>query len=108
MLGCCGIDCSRCGAYIATLENDDEKRVEVAREWSEQYNADIKPEQIVCNGCASDGPWFHYTEHVCGIRKCCLSRSLANCAECGEYACEMLEGFFNMVPEARTNLDARL
>jgi hypothetical protein len=108
MLGCCGIDCSGCGAYIATLENDDIKRAEVAREWSEQYSTDLKPEQIVCNGCVSDGPWFHYTENVCEIRKCCVGKSLASCAVCDEYACDRLEEFFNMVPEARNNLDSQL
>jgi hypothetical protein len=106
MIGCCGIDCSECGAYIANKENDDTKRVEVAKEWSDQYNADIKPEQIFCNGCTSEGPWFFYTENICEIRKCCMGKSLSNCASCEEYPCDKLEGFFKQVPDARRSLDS--
>jgi len=106
MIGCCGIDCSECGAYIATQTNDDAKRAEVAKQWSEQYRADIKPEQVVCNGCASAGPWFQYAEKICEIRKCCTGKSHPNCASCDEYTCEQLEGFLKQVPDARKNLDA--
>ena len=35
-----------------------------------------------------------------------MENNLANCAHCGEYPCEMLKGFFKMVPdEAKANLD---
>jgi len=30
MIACCGKDCSKCEGYIATQENDDSKRNEVA------------------------------------------------------------------------------
>ena len=104
MIGCCGINCSQCGAFIATQKDDQSKRVKVAKEWSELYHADFTPEQIVCNGCTSDGPWFSYTEHACEIRKCCIGKSLPTCAECDEYTCERLEAFFKQVPEAERNL----
>ena len=106
MIGCCGIDCSACGALLATVNDDDAKRAEVASEWSKMFDADIKPEQIVCHGCTSEGPWFHYCENLCEIRKCARGKGCATCADCDDYACERLEGFFGQVPDARKNLDA--
>jgi len=44
MIACCGLDCSKCEGYLATQEDNDVKRTEVAKKWSVQYNADIKPE----------------------------------------------------------------
>jgi hypothetical protein len=46
MIACCGLNCSKCEAYIATQENDDTKRARVAKKWSDQYNADIKGEVL--------------------------------------------------------------
>jgi hypothetical protein len=106
MYGCCGIDCSECGAFIATRENDDAKRAEVAAEWSKMYDADIKAEQIVCNGCTSAGPWFHHTEHNCEMRRCCQEREKPTCAACEEFPCERLAGFFQQVPKAKKNLES--
>jgi len=104
MIACCGLDCSECGAYIATKANDDNKRTEVAKEWSEMYNADIKSEDINCNGCRSDEQKFSYC-NICEIRKCCEEKGLKNCAGCDVHACDKLEDFFKMAPDARTALD---
>jgi len=104
LIACCGLDCSNCGAYIATQTNDDNKRAEVAREWSAKYNTDLKPEDINCNGCCSDGQKFSNC-NVCEIRGCCMEKGVANCAGCDMYGCDKLENFFKMVPDARTTLD---
>jgi hypothetical protein len=34
-------------------------------------------------------------------------RRVANCAHCDDYACQKLEGFFDIVPEAKTTLLVR-
>lgn len=45
MIAYCGLDCSKCDAYLATLENSDIKRMETARKWSKMLRHKIKPEQ---------------------------------------------------------------
>jgi hypothetical protein len=105
MIACCGLDCSKCGAYLATKADSDVQRGEVAREWSARYQADIKPEQIRCNGCTSQGPHFSYCENLCAIRKCCISRGLENCAACYGYLCKPLSDFVKMAPEAGLALE---
>jgi hypothetical protein len=105
MIACCGIPCHECGAFIATKNNDDKKRKEVAEQWSKQFNADIKPEAIYCDGCLSkDGYLFSHC-NVCEIRKCAMEKKLANCAHCNEYPCEKLKAFHQMVPDAKKVLD---
>ena len=101
----CGIPCHECGAFLATNANDDEKRAEVARLWSKEFKSDIKPEDINCEGCISDGEnLFNYTK-ICEIRKCGKEKGVVNCAHCSDYACEKLEKFFEMVPDAKKRLD---
>jgi hypothetical protein len=51
-------------------ESDDQKRVEVAQEWPKLFKAEIKSEEINCEGCQSDGGrLFDYYE-VCELSKC--------------------------------------
>lgn len=105
MISCCGINCDECDAFIATSTNDDDKRAEVAKLWSKQFNSDIKSESINCVGCQSDdGPVFGYCE-VCAIRKCSKEKNISNCAHCTEYPCDYLEGLFKMLPECKKNLE---
>lgn len=37
MIAYCGMDCSKCEGYLATQENSDTKRKEVAEKWTIQY-----------------------------------------------------------------------
>ena len=105
MIAFCSLDCSVCPAFIATQADDYRKRTETARIWSEQYHADIKPEDINCDGCISrSGRLFNYPR-VCEIRKCSIDKQILNCAHCPEYACEKLAAFFALAPQAKENLD---
>ena len=105
MISVCGLKCHECGAFIARRDDDDAKRVETAAEWSRLYGAEIKPENINCDGCTSEGVVFHYCT-ICELRKCGRERGVVNCAHCDDYACDKLTEFFKMAPNAKEALDA--
>ncbi|MCP4680713.1 MAG: DUF3795 domain-containing protein [Desulfobacterales bacterium] len=105
MIAFCGIKCYECGGFLATKNNDDAKRAEVAQLWSKLYNADIKPNDINCDGCLSEGENVFSHCNVCEIRKCGKEKGVSNCAYCDEYACEKLNELFAMLPEAKESLD---
>jgi len=101
----CGIACTECPAFIATQNDDNEKRKETAELWTKEYHYDIKPEDINCDGCLTKtGRVINYCT-VCEIRKCGQSRKVKNCAFCGDYACEKLEKFFKVAPMYKATLD---
>ena len=106
MIALCGIVCTECPAFLATKNDDDNERKKIAEMWSKQYHSDIKPEDINCEGCLSDGgKVFNYCR-VCEIRKCGQEKSVQNCAYCVEYVCEKLDNFFKIAPDCKTTLDA--
>ena len=105
MISCCGLNCSKCECYIATQEDDDEKRSEVAKKWSIRYQSDIRPEQINCDGCRAAGRKFDFTEKICPIRKCCYLKGVENCAVCDEYICDALADFIQMAPKTGVALE---
>ena len=105
IIAMCGIVCSDCVAYIATQKDDDAKRAEVARKWSEMFKSDIKQDDINCDGCTIvGGRHFNYCS-MCEIRACGEKMGVVNCAYCEEYICERLDGFFKMAPDAKGVLD---
>ena len=105
MIAFCGLACHECGALLATRNDDNEKRAEIAQLWSRLFKVDIKPEHIHCNGCRSEGGrLFSYCE-VCEIRKCGMEKGIVNCAYCHEYPCTRLEFVFKAEPESKRRLD---
>jgi hypothetical protein len=101
----CGLLCNECDAFVATKNDDNEKRKETAKVWSKQYDTELEPEDINCTGCLSDiKPVFRHC-NICEIRKCGKAKGIENCAYCGEYACDKLEQFFQIVPDAKKWLD---
>jgi hypothetical protein len=105
MVSYCGIICTECPGYIATQNDDDQQRRKIAEEWSKNYNVDVKPEDVNCDGCLSDTGRLIGHCHVCEIRKCGQEKNIKNCAYCNKYSCEKLTQFHNMVKDAKKNLE---
>lgn len=106
MVSYCGLRCDQCPAYIARHTDDHALRERTAREWSAQYNAEIAPADIACDGCmpGAEVQFSHCSN--CDIRACAIARGVESCAGCAEYPCQRLSAFFEWVPEARDTLDA--
>lgn len=106
ILGVCGLECSDCPAYIAYKTDDNELREKTAKQWSEWYSADIKPESINCVGCMEDGEPKVYHCSQCEVRACGLKKKVVSCSACDEYICERIQKYFEFLPpEAKENLD---
>ena len=87
----CGLDCERCEARLATVNDDEALRRKVASLWSELNHAEITPEMIHCVGCRIDGVKTPFCESLCPIRQCALERQVETCGRCGEMdRCEKL------------------
>lgn len=104
MIAYCGIVCTECPAYLATTSDDDQQRRKVAENWSQQYNSDIKPEDINREGCLPGHNVYFGHCAKCEIRACGIGRGVENCAYCDDFACQKLESFFAFVPDARSRL----
>ncbi|MEN6521770.1 MAG: DUF3795 domain-containing protein [Armatimonadota bacterium] len=106
VIAACGLICSNCEAYIATKANDAESITRVAKEWSAQFDADIKPESVWCDGCMTDGERKCSHINECRIRTCAIERGLANCAGCSDFGCNKIKEFLSAAPEAKSTMDA--
>ena len=105
MVAFCGIVCTECPAFLATQKDDEEERRKVAQLWSKQFNTEIKPEAINCDGCLAEGGRLVEYCRICEIRKCGLEKEVKNCAFCDEYACDKLENFLVNAPDAKVILE---
>ncbi len=107
LIAACGLDCSKCEAYIATQAGDMLAFEAIAEKWRKEYNApSIAADNILCDGCMEGGRVIGHCAE-CKIRLCAIDRSFKTCAECPDYAsCEELANLFKMAPQARENLEA--
>lgn len=46
-IGFCGLDCEKCDAYIATVNDDQALREKTAKLWAELNNAPILPLAVI-------------------------------------------------------------
>ena len=106
-IGCCGLECEKCNAFIATKNNDDNLREQTAKLWSEQHNVSLKAEDINCTGCREEGAKIGHC-NVCQIRQCCIDKNVPNCGKCDQFACDKLDGFFKMFPDGGQDNNKRL
>ena len=88
----CGLDCEACEAHIATINDDNDLRIKVSKEWSELNNVEITPEMINCVGCRIEGVKTPFCDSLCPIRQCALRKDVRTCGDCSEMdTCEKLE-----------------
>ena len=81
LIACCGLDCEKCDARIATVTNDEALREKTAALWSQ----------------------------LCSIRSCVWKKGLDTCADCAQMAsCETLGRVTNRNPAAMDNLQKLL
>jgi len=105
MIAFCGAVCTDCPAYIATMNEDDELRLQTAEEWNQEFNAHLYASDINCLGCISEsGLKFEHCDK-CEIRECAMERKLENCAHCDDYVCGKLKDFFELYPQAKITLN---
>ena len=105
LIACCGLDCEKCDARIATVNHDDALREKTAKLWSELNHAPITADMIHCMGCRGDGAKTPYCDSLCEIRKCALGKGFDTCGNCPEMEdCPIVGAVHAGSPDARKNL----
>ena len=84
LIGCCGLDCKKCDARIATLTNDNALREKTAALWTKLNGVTITPEMINCTGCRMEGPKTPFCDKLCPVHRCVREMGLDTCADCGQ------------------------
>lgn len=105
MIGYCGLDCEKCDAYLATINDDQVLREKTAKLWAELNQAPILPEHIHCQGCRVDGVKTIFCDKLCAIRQCALKKGMATCGNCADLgSCSTVRAILENDPSALANL----
>ena len=100
----CGLDCESCDAFVATANDDNRLKTQVADRWSRLYDRKIEPDDVFCRGCKSSGAQGIYCQTMCRIKPCCREKGYDTCAPCPEFPCEDLKAVFSFCPGAEARL----
>jgi hypothetical protein len=110
MIAYCGLACDRCPIHLATLEQDNSRRlkmrISIAEQCSEHYGMNLQPVDINdCDGCQADTGRLFSGCLNCGIKKCAGRKKIESCAYCMDYACARLNEHFLLDSNAQTRLE---
>lgn len=86
LIGCCGLDCEKCDARIATITNNNALREKTADLWTKLNGVTILPEMINCTGCRIEGAKTPFCDKLCPVHNCVREKGLDTCADCGQMA----------------------
>ena len=100
----CGLACEVCDAFVATKDNDNQLKAQVAARWSRLYNRTIEAGDVFCRGCKSLGTQGIYCQTMCRIKPCCREKGFDTCAPCPEFPCGDLSEVFAFCPEAEARV----
>jgi hypothetical protein len=106
MIAYCGLVCSKCPTFLATQHDDDVARAKTAAFLSETYGLHLKAAEINCDGCLSSGARLIGYCNTCEVRKCAITKSVANCSVCDEQPCDKLNKFHEFSPEAKASFES--
>lgn len=105
MIAYCGLDCEKCEAYLATINDDQVLREKTAKLWTELNNALILPEQINCQGCRAEGVKTVFCDSLCCIRQCAIKKGVTTCGDCPDMEkCQTVGVIISNNPEALEHL----
>ncbi len=102
ILAYCGLNCSECPVYLASVEKNTAGQIWLAKEYSSDM-CTFSKEDMNCLGCHSDT----VSQKMCGdceIRICGMKKSYGSCAECGEFPCSVLKENFDDESDNLNNL----
>ena len=105
LIGCCGLDCEKCDARIATLTNDNALREKTAALWTKLNGVPIAPETLHCTGCRMEGAKTLFCGKLCSVRNCVREKGLDTCADCAQMdGCRTLGRIAENDPSVLENL----
>ena len=105
MIGCCGLDCEKCEARIATITNDNALREKTAALWTTLNGVTITTEMINCTGCRIEGAKTPFCDKLCPVHNCVREKGLDTCADCGQMdGCPTLGQIAGNSPSVLDNL----
>lgn len=102
LIAYCGLDCEKCQARLATINNDNALREEVAALWTKLNGVEITAQMINCEGCRVNGVKTPYCDVLCPIRQCALTKNVEHCGRCLE-----IETCSKVALITSNNLDAK-
>ena len=106
MIAYCGLVFSECPTFLATQNDDDVARQKTADLYAEKFGINLKPEDINCDGCKSEGGKLIGYCQSCDIRQCCREKGLENCAHCNDQSFEKLTQFHEFSTDAKASFEA--
>ncbi len=111
-LSFCGVNCTACDVFGATVHGDEEARRRAHETWSKTAQQHwgmetLDPTILKCRGCRIEGDDIFKGCRHCPIRRCAKEKNLTSCGRCPEWEeCERLSNLLVDEPEARPNLEA--
>lgn len=98
VIAICGIDCFKCDVYQATINNDENLRLDLVKQYTTKDHTP-KPSDFHCEGC------FKIKDDGCMIRQCATNKQVENCGVCDEYKCDRVMKHFEKSPTSQQILD---
>ncbi len=100
-LNFCGYTCpADCQFYVATVEDDIEKKKEAYKNWKikERYGLEFDAETAICWKCKTKDKPLGIAAKNCTVRSCSIEKKLDSCIECDELkSCE--KDLWNRFPD---------